>query len=117
MVQKQLALNSTSQLHDPAAATAAAEHFQAVIQDKTIPSDLVTFSTGKSELTVLEAIKLGAPEFSNSEVRRLLDQNSVSLFQNQSDQATKLSDPNQVLNITEVIILKVGKKRWFKIAA
>jgi len=115
--KKQLALSITSQLHDPETASEAAEHFKTVIQDRAIPSDLATFSATKPEITVLEAIKLGAPEFSNSEVRRLLDQNSVSLFQSQTDAGTKLLDPNQLLKLTQSVILKVGKKRWFKVIA
>ncbi|HCC84794.1 MAG TPA: tyrosine--tRNA ligase [Candidatus Pacebacteria bacterium] len=130
--KKHLALTITTQLHSPAAAATAAEHFQATIQDKVAPSDILIITTPAASATVLELVKLGTPELSNTEIRRLSEQGGVTLFEPPAtadsaiDSAAnsspsvgrKLSDPTEIITLKSratPITLKVGKKRWFQV--
>jgi tyrosyl-tRNA synthetase len=111
--KKQLALTITTQLHSAEAAQAAAEHFQTAIQDKAIPNDLPVVTSQEKTLTALELVKLGAAELSNSDIRRLFEQGSVTVFENEV--ARKLTSATESLTLDKELIVKVGKKRWFKV--
>lgn len=109
--KKRLAHTITADLHSAELADKAAEHFQQTIQDKAIPSEIKTISVQSLSLTALQLVKAGAPEFSNSDIRRLLSQKAVSLV----PQGTVLSDSTDMLTLTAGQVVKVGKRTYFAI--
>ncbi len=111
--KKQLAFTITEQLNDTAAATKAAEFFQTAIQDKAAPDELPEFKVTETNPTVLKLLQLGCPELSNTDLRRLVEQGSVTLFVGEA--ATKPANALETIALDAPIVMKVGKKRWFKI--
>lgn len=111
--KKQLAFTITEMLHTTEAATKAAEHFQTAIQEKTAPDDLPAIKASSENSTVLSLLQLGCPDLSNTDLRRLVEQGSVTLFI--GERSVKPSNPLETIAIDEPIVMKVGKKRWFKI--
>ena len=57
----------------------------------------------------MEILKLGMPDASNSELRRLILQNAVTINDD------KVSDSNQMLQTDKNLLVRVGRKRFFKI--
>jgi tyrosyl-tRNA synthetase len=114
--KKRLAHTITTTLNTTEAADAAAEHFQAAIQNKTAPADLEVISVKTAELSVLEIINQAAPDLSNTEIRRLAEQGSITFFDS-TETATKPTDVTQVFSLATPITVKLGKKRWYKITA
>lgn len=109
--KKQLAHRITSWLHSPEAADLAAAYFQQTIQEKTAPTDLAVI-TISSPITTLELVKAGAPQLSNSEVRRLIAQRAISL----QPQNTVLADEHALIEVTEGQVVKIGKRAYFKVS-
>jgi len=104
--KKKLALVVTEMYHDTEQANQAQEHFERTVQNREVPEEMPEVAI-KSGTTILEAMQQSLPEESNSNLRRLLDQGAVSL-----DEA-KVTDGGQAL--TQSGILKVGKRRYFKL--
>lgn len=109
--KKRLAHTITTDLHSANLAEKAAEHFQLTIQDKTIPTDIKTISVPSLSLTALQLVKAGAPELSNSDIRRLLSQKAVSLV----PQGIVLNDSADMLTLAVGQVVKVGKRTYFAI--
>lgn len=103
--KKRLAFEITKQYHDEAGAQAAQENFEKTVQNKEVPDEVPEISVS-SDMNLGGTLNTAMPEESNSNLRRLVEQGAVSL----NDQ--KLSDLNQPI---ESGILKVGKRRYFKI--
>lgn len=108
--KKRLAFTITEMYHDTSAAQTAQENFERTVQNKEVP-DEVPEVVVESTATLGQILQQCMPEESNSNLRRLLEQGAVSL----NDE--KLSDANQTLTITDSAILKVGKRRYFKLKA
>lgn len=109
--KKQLAFTITKMYHDAEAAEAAQKHFQQAVQDKTVPDDAPTV-TVPAKLTVLKLTKACLPKESNSQLRRLIDQSAVELIPS----GVKPTDPTQEIEISSVEVVRVGKRRFFKLA-
>lgn len=91
-----------------AAAQKAQEHFVSVVQKGDLPDDMpeYTLQTGQ---TVLEVLKSAGMVSSNSEARRLLEQNGVRL------NGETLKDGNAPFPAAGV--LQVGKRRFVRVLA
>lgn len=111
--KKQLALTITTQLHNADAAEKAAVFFQTAIQDKAAPTELPECKVTETNPTVLSILKLGCPELSNTDLRRLVEQGSVTLFIGEA--TTKPTNALDTITMDQPITIKVGKKRWFKV--
>lgn len=81
--------------------------FKEIKEDDDIPEVKVS----EKELTVYELTRECLDdETSNSQIRRLIDQNAVKI------NGDKKSDPDENIELSkDGITLKVGKKRWFKV--
>lgn len=108
-LKKRLAFTITSMYHTPEAAQAAQAYFEKTVQNKEAPDDLETITVAP-QLTVGELLQKCVPQESNSNLRRLLEQGAVTL---QPD--TKLEDFSTTITIENGAILKVGKRRYFKL--
>ncbi len=109
--KKKLAHTITAGLHSTELADAAAAHFQQTIQDKAMPTEIKQVGVESLSLTPLQLVKAGAPELSNSEIRRLLAQHAISLV----PQGTVLADSTEPLSLDNGQVVKVGKRTYFAI--
>lgn len=109
--KKQLAETITRMFHDSAAATAAAAHFVKMVQHKQVPDDAPTITITKSKLELGDLLRMCLPEESNSNVRRLAEQKAVMLIPS----GIQPTDTHEVIDFGKVDVIKVGKRRYFKI--
>ena len=95
--------------HGTSVADSALEHFKNTFSNKVFPENAPKFITDKSELSVIEILQIGMPDVSKTELRRLIDQNAVTINE------TKANDMNAVFNTSNPLLVRVGKKTFFKI--
>lgn len=95
--------------HGEKAAMKAEEEFVRVFSKKEAPSDAPTVSASGKKVTLLELLQVAEPKESKSELRRLIEQGAVKI----NDEAKK--NPNEVCGLRGGEILKIGKKKFFKI--
>lgn len=99
----------TKIFHGADAATAAQESWRRTFSDRSFPDNAPEIKTDKAELPTMEILKLGIPDTSNSELRRLVLQNAVSIND------TKAINPNQMFATCNPLCVRVGRKTFFKI--
>jgi tyrosyl-tRNA synthetase len=88
----------------------AQENFVQKFQKREAPMDLAEISLGTSEELLMNILKKCLPKKSGSDLRRLLDQGAVKISEDvKSDGQEKINIP------VEGLVLKAGKKDWFKI--
>lgn len=104
--KKALAHQLVSELHNQAAADAAATNFEKTVQNKEIPSVVEELRT-TSGITLIDLLKSANLGVSNNDLKRTLEQGGVEL------DGVKLNDPQ--MNITEGEILKFGKRTFRKL--
>ncbi len=109
--KKRLAETITTMYHDAQAAASAANYFQQTVQKKEIPEDIPTILIAEEKTTILELLKTCMPEESNTQLRRFIDQGSVEL----QPSGEKPSDPHQQITVSETAVVRVGKRRYFKV--
>ena len=95
--------------HGLSEADAALAHFKNTFSNKVFPKDSPEFTANKPELSVMEILKMGMPSTSNSELRRLVLQNAVTI------NGKKAIDINNILKADETLFVRVGRKTFFKI--
>lgn len=109
--KKKLAFTITEMYHDTAAAQDGQEYFESTVQNKSTPDDMPVVKVSASSMTVMDVLKTCLPEESNNELRRLVEQGAVMLLPAE----TKLTDPAATVELSNDSILKVGKRRYFKL--
>ena len=88
----------------------AQENFIQKFQKKEAPVDLLEISMGASEELLMNILKKCSPKKSGSDLRRLLDQGGVKIGEDvKKDGQEKINIP------ADGLVLKAGKKDWFKI--
>lgn len=105
------ALEITKIFHGDSAAWKAQDKFISLVQKKTVHSDITTVKIGRTETELYDIVrKCLDKETSNSQIRRLIDQNAVKI----DNQAVK--DSGALVKVPNSgVIVKVGKKKWFNI--
>ncbi len=96
--------------HNEEKAKQAGEEFNKIFQKKDKPSDIETVNIEK-DMTFLEVITKFNLVSSNSDARRMIDQNAVSV----NDQKIELRDYDFKLEKNKEYIIQVGKRRFLKI--
>ena len=96
--------------HDRRAADAAAEEFARVFAQKQAPTEMPDIAAGAAGIGVIDLIMRAGFADSRSAARRLVEQGAVSL------DAARLDDPNAVLDLRAGQVLRVGKRRFGRIA-
>jgi tyrosyl-tRNA synthetase len=101
--------------HGVDAAESAREHFEKTVIEGDLPDDIEEFrpdlDSGEDEIGLLNLMRqLGFVE-SNSEARRLIKQNAVSI------DGEKVTDPYRYINVEKEtpLVLKVGKRRYARV--
>lgn len=94
------------------AETAAHEDswFTEVFSRRAIPEDVPVINVANPNVTLIELLRQCLPDESSSELRRLIQYGSVRL-----DGEHKLMDPEQRHPVSSDDVIRVGKRRWFRI--
>jgi len=103
-----LAFEITKIFHGNDAAKKAEQHFIKVFSKKELPEKIPELRIKSKELRIMDLL-LKASISSKSEARRLILQKAVEI-----NGAIK-TDPNEILNLRGGEVLKIGKKKFFKI--
>jgi len=110
-IKVQLGKELVTRYHSEDAAEQAAQEFENVFKDKNLPMDIPTIKTWGAEARwigkVLADSKVCA---STSDAKRMIKQGAVSI------DGEKVTDENLALNGGQEYLIKVGKKRFLKIA-
>lgn len=122
--KKKLAFTITQMYHDTAAAESAQENFQRTVQERSVPTDIPSVSISEimqtpelgtksnpPKVRVIELLQRCIPDESKSELRRLMEQSGVSIVEPEQ----KLTDPMAEITVESGMIVKIGKRRYFKI--
>lgn len=109
-IKMKLAFEIVRMYHSEKDAEHAQENFIQKFQKREAPIDLPEISIGANEETLMNILKKCSPKKSGSDLRRLLDQGGVKI-----DEDVK-KDGQEKINIpADGLVLKAGKKDWFKI--
>lgn len=95
--------------HGADAAAAACVHFRDTFSNKVFPENAPVVSAGVDSLSATDVLKLGMPDTSNSELRRLITQGAVSI----NDE--RVTGGPQVFGTAMPLCVRVGKKTFFKV--
>ena len=110
-LKRRLAREIASLYHSREAAAQAEENFDKVFIRKEVPDEIeeVVLTNDGGQLTVFQLlVSIGAAK-SNGEARRLVNQGGVMI------DGAKVADPNTPVNPNAPFILKVGKRKFYKI--
>lgn len=86
------------------------EWFTKVFSRRSIPEDVPTVNVTDANATLFEILRKCLPAESSSELRRLVRYGSVRI-----DGEDKITDPDRRHAVTSGNVLRVGKRRWFRI--
>lgn len=107
-VKRELGRAIVELYHGTDAAQAAEQHFDKIIVQKDIPDEIDEIEL-KCDKLLVDVIASAGLTKSKGEARRLIKQNAVKL------DGETCSDINHVLTVGEKVIIKVGKRRFFKV--
>ena len=96
--------------HSAAQAEEEAAWFSRVFSGRTVPDDVPVVPVTDPNATLLELLRQCLPAASGTELRRLIAEGSVRL-----DGERKLTDPEQRHPLSSGEVIRVGKRRWFRI--
>jgi tyrosyl-tRNA synthetase len=93
-------------------AEAETDWFTKTFSQKQTPTDIPKFQIGKEKETIMEILKVCfALERSNSDIRRLLEQNAISVGND------VITDQNQEIDLSgSPVTIKAGKTTWFEVS-
>jgi len=94
------------QYHGPDAAAAASEEFDRVFSQRHTPADMPEVVVPGGKMNIVELVAAAGLAKSNSEARRLVGQNAVSLDDR------KINDIHAEVSLTDGAVLRVGKRRF-----
>lgn len=96
--------------HGTAAAHAEAEWFRRVFSRRAVPDEVPVIAVTDPNATLLELLRQCLPAASGTELRRLIADGSVRL-----DGVRKLTDADQRHPLSSGNVVRIGKRRWFRI--
>ncbi|MGH7245700.1 MAG: tyrosine--tRNA ligase [Candidatus Levyibacteriota bacterium] len=105
--KKQLAFEIVKELNDENAAQKAQEEFENIVVKKEVPIIDIPFNENPTASDAL-LTELDLAE-SKSEAKRLIEQGGVEV------DSKKLTNPNEIIDIKEGMIIKVGKRKLIRI--
>jgi tyrosyl-tRNA synthetase len=86
------------------------EWFSRVFSGRSVPADAPSVLIADPNCTLLELLRHCRPAASRTELRRLISEGSVRL-----DGQRKLTNPDQRHPLSSCEVIRVGKRRWFRI--
>jgi tyrosyl-tRNA synthetase len=108
-IKKELGKVIVKFYYDEDSANIAEEEFEKVFKDKGLPEDIKTVKVEEKSISVVDLIERTELLSSRGEIKRMLKQNAVSINDN------KVSDINMIVEITNEMIIKIGKRKFAKI--
>jgi tyrosyl-tRNA synthetase len=100
----------TKIFHGEKEAQAAQADFVSKFQKREIPEDMEALQLGATKMSLYEIVKKLIPETSNSDIKRLFVQGGIKI-----DDASH-KDTEEIMNMpAEGLVIKIGKRRWFKV--
>ena len=113
--KQRLAVDIVTRYYGAAAANAAADEFRRIFSDKEKPTDIPEAVIPASELQdgrlgLARLVVAAGFATSNSEAMRLIKQGGVSLDD------TVINDPKAAVEVKPGALLRVGKRRWGRLA-
>ena len=107
-----LAETIVEMFYDKTEAEAEKDWFTKTFSQKQTPTDIPKFQIGKDKETIMEILKTCfAGERSNSDIRRLLEQNAISMGDD------IITDQNQEIDLSgSPVTIKAGKTTWFEVS-
>ncbi len=109
--KKLMAFTITADLHSETEAEKAQEHFEKTVQGNEIPSDIQAIKINSQQIRVLDLLSSCEPSQSNAQLKRLCEQGGVKILPNEK----LLQDPQETVDIKDGLILKIGKRSFYKI--
>ena len=113
--KKMLAKHIVSQMYDKHSASSAQNEFESVVQNKEIPSDLNEISIGNlnatGNLKLSNFLTNANLAKSNSDARRLISQNAVSINNVIVKENLNISE----LNLDATNLLKIGRNKYVRL--
>ncbi len=104
------ALEITKIFHGEDQAKQASDIFVKKFQKREIPDNLAEIKVSASSLSLFELLKICLPKTSNSEIKRLTVQGGIKI----NNESKLLLEENIEIPASGLVI-KIGKKQWFKI--
>jgi tyrosyl-tRNA synthetase len=92
------------------AAVQEQEWFGRVFSGRSVPADVPEAAVPDPNATLLEILRYCLPAESGSALRRLIADGGVRL-----DGVRKLTDPDQRHPLSSGDVIRIGKRRWFRI--
>ena len=108
-IKMQLAYDITRQFHGNEKAKEAQAYFIKVFRNKSIPEEMPEIALNHGEIGIVELLTNFAGISSRSEARRLIQQGGVRINN------TAISDIHAKLRLSDGDILRIGKRRFYRI--
>lgn len=105
----ELAVEITSQFFDREIAESSKEEFINIFRNKELPEEMPEIKLVEDSISIVDLLVSRAKIQSRSEARRLIDQGGVRI----NDQV--LDDIHSVLEISDGDVLRIGKKRFYRL--
>ncbi len=96
--------------YSPAEAAREEQWFDRVFSGRSVPDNVTEIAVADPNCTLVDILRHCLPQASASELRRLSAQGGVRL-----DGVRKLTDPDQRHPMSSGDVIKVGRRRWFRI--
>ncbi len=113
-IKAKLAKEIVRMYHGEKQAEIAEEEFNKVFRNKELPSDMEVFETGKKSYLIVDLLCDTKLAVSKNEAKRLVDGNAVEMIS--GDKKEKITDWKKEVNLENGTIIKVGSRRFIKIA-
>jgi tyrosyl-tRNA synthetase len=107
VIKQQLAREIVTLYHGEKAAFEAEQEFNKIFAKKEIPNDMPEFKLEKENIGIMELLVKAGICASNSEVKRLIKQNAISI------EGKKIDDI--FFEVDKESVIKIGKRRFLKV--
>jgi tyrosyl-tRNA synthetase len=109
-IKRRLAKALVAMYHSDEAAISSEEEFDRIFVNKGTPDDVPHFKFGnRTEINILDLIILVNFAPSKGEAKRLITQGGVTI------DGEKIADIQQIVQLKDGLILKVGKRKFIKL--
>lgn len=108
--KESVAFEIVKSMHGEKAARTAQENFEKLFSRKEMPDDLPVLELKGKDVPALDIVLASGAVKSRSEARRLIEQGGFEAA------GRVIKDPANVVPVREGIAVKIGKKRFFRIA-
>jgi tyrosyl-tRNA synthetase len=107
--KKKLAFHLTRMLNSEKEAKKAQEYFETTYQRRQLPTDIPTVKLTTASLTLAELLIAAKLAKSKSGAKRLIGEKAVEI------NGKAITNPQEIIDIKEGIIIRAGKHRFAKI--